>query len=198
MRILCFLIVLLFIACSSKLKVVEIRNEAGKLIEKYTQNVETQQREGESELYASDGKLLEKSYYKNGQLHGERILYHENEKIQVIERYDNGEFKGLYQAYYDNGQLEIEGKYIDGQMNGKWKRYYTSGELMEIVTFVSNYENGPFVEYHKNGKIKTEGKYLDGDNEQGELKMYDEEGMLIRKMDCNKGICKTIWTAEKS
>jgi len=78
----------------------------------------------------------------------------------------------------------------------KWKRYYDSGELMEIVNFVENEENGPFVEYYKNGNKKATGNYLDGDNEHGELELFDEQGELIKKMNCNKGICRTSWTKE--
>ena len=36
--------------------------------------------------------------------------------------------------------------------------------------------------------------YLDGDNEHGELKLFDEQGVLTKKMNCDKGICRTSWT----
>ena len=66
---------------------------------------------------------------------------------------------------------------------------------MEEVTFGDdNKENGPFREFHENGQLKTEGSYLDGDNEHGELKKYDENGELTETMDCQRGICRTVWT----
>lgn len=78
-------------------------------------------------------------------------------------------------------------------MTGVWKTYYETGELKEEVSFVDNNENGPFKEYHKNGKTKYEGTYKDGDHEEGEMKVYNEDGEIIKKLDCKKGICNTVW-----
>jgi len=78
-------------------------------------------------------------------------------------------------------------------MEGKWKTYYPSGKLKEVVTFVDNEENGPFVEYYENGKIKAEGTYIDGDNEHGLLLLYNPFGVLYKKMQCDHGKCRTIW-----
>jgi antitoxin component YwqK of YwqJK toxin-antitoxin module len=83
--------------------------------------------------------------------------------------------------------------YKDGAMEGPWKRYYPSGQLMETVQFSNNEENGPFVEYYENGNLKAEGQYYHGDNEHGLLKLYAENGELIRKMECDSGRCRTIW-----
>jgi len=165
--------------CSSETKTVEVQNDAGIVIERYIQNIATTKKEGKSELFDDNGQLLETAFYKNGQLEGERILYHANGAIQAIEPYENGVFKGDFQAFYENKQLELTGKYENGMMNGEWKRYYDSGELMEIV---------------KNGKTKTTGTYLEGDNEHGELQLFDEHGELTKKMTCNKGTCRTSWT----
>ena len=51
------------------------------------------------------------------------------------------------------------------------------------------------MEYFRNGNLKAEGSYLDGDNEHGLLKLYDETGRLIRKMECEQGVCRTFWRA---
>ncbi|MEM6320585.1 MAG: toxin-antitoxin system YwqK family antitoxin [Bacteroidota bacterium] len=185
------------IACSSRTKLVEVKNDDGQLIERYLQNKETKEREGKSESFDSQGRLLEVAFYKNGELNGERKLYHENGEVQAIEPYKDGQFEGIYQAFYENGQLELEGNYEQSQMTGQWKRYYPTGELMEIVTFVESEENGPFIEYYKNGQLKAKGTYLDGDNEHGELQLFDENGELAKKMDCQKGVCKTVWTSEQ-
>ena len=193
-----FVLGIILTACSSKTKTIEVQNEAGVIIERYVQNVATTQKEGKSELFDDNGQLLETAFYENGQLQGERTLYHENGAIQAIEFYENDIFTGNFQAFYENKQLELTGKYINGQMDGEWKRYYDSGELMEIVTFVENEENGPFIEYYKNGKTKAAGNYLAGDNEHGELKLFDENGELIKKMNCNKGLCQTSWTKEEN
>ncbi len=188
---------LLFFACSPSTETIEIKNEAGILTERYTQDTKTELRVGVSYHYFEDGTVQDESNYTNGILDGERKLYYENGKLQAIERYDKGIFAGTYQAFYENDSLELEGQYVSGIMSGAWKRYYKSGQLMEVVVFEKNEENGPFIEYYENGKTKAEGTYLNGDNEHGELKLYDETGELERRMNCLMGRCETIWQREE-
>ena len=82
-------------------------------------------------------------------------------------------------------------------MYGEWKRYYPNGQLMEVVTFAENAENGPFVEYYKNGNKKAEGTYRNGE-ENGLLKKFSLAGEHIRSMNCEDGICRTIWKADNA
>ena len=91
----------------------------------------------------------------------------------------------------------MEGVYINNQIEGVWFKYYPTGELMEEVHFSKNLENGPFKEYYKNGQLSVEGHYKDGDNEHGELKFYSEDGAHIKTMDCDRGMCRTIWKLEE-
>ena len=143
------------------------------------------------------GTWWKKAFYINDTLHGTRILYGEKADTQIVENYEMGRFEGPFLAYYENGQLELSGEYADNTMSGEWKRFYKTGELMEVVAFKDNKENGPFIEYYENGNIKAEGEYLDGDHEHGLLKMYNEAGVLVKKMQCDKGICSTIWELGK-
>ena len=61
---------------------------------------------------------------------------------------------------------------------------------------VQNEENGPFKEYHLNGNLKAVGNYLNGPNEDGNLKVYDENGDLEREMECTAGICHSIFSRD--
>lgn len=90
----------------------------------------------------------------------------------------------------------MESNYVKNEMIGKSRRFYKNGQLEEEVTFSNSNENGPFVEYYENGNLKAEGSYKGGDMEDGELKLYDENGVLERKMDCVVGRCTTIWRSE--
>ena len=125
-------------------------------------------------------------------------MYHANGDTLLVETYANGAFEGAYRQYYENGILQLQGQFVNNMATGEWRQYYDSGELMEIVTFAENAENGPFSEYFPNGNLKAEGAYLNGDNEHGELKLYNEQGVLVRKMDCDEGVCRTVWSAEKT
>jgi antitoxin component YwqK of YwqJK toxin-antitoxin module len=182
--------------CGSNLQLVEDKDEEGKVTAQYTIDPKTEQKEGMYKSYDTGGKIIEEAVYKKDQLDGERKVYYEDGSVQSIETFVADEHNGRFLSFYDNGKVELQGDFIDGKMEGEWRSYYRNGQLKEIVPFVNNNENGAFIEYHQNGKLKAEGTYLDGDNENGELKLYDENGQLERIMQCNKGVCKTTWTSE--
>ncbi len=138
--------------------------------------------------------LREESNYVNDTLHGTRVIFDGEGRKEIEEQYQMGVFSGLYRTFYADGNVELEGHYANGEMSGIWIKHYPNGGIMERVTMKENNENGPFVEYHPNGKLKAEGTYRDGDREHGELKLYDEEGLLKRTMMCQDGFCNTTWS----
>lgn len=192
----CLSLLLFFTACSN-LETVENKDGSGNLTEKFTKDKKTGKREGQYLSFYPNGQKLEESWYVNDSLHGERKLFYENGKVESIEHHEHGQYVGSFQKFNENGQLTNEGQYANNEMTGVWKRWYDTGELREEVTFAANAENGPFKEFHQNGKPKAEGTYLNGENEQGELKMYDEAGDLVEKKYCEYGNCKTSWSKEK-
>lgn len=195
-----WLSVLLFsmlLSACSQLETVENKNDQGVLMEKYTRRKDNFAKEGKYQSFHPNGKLFEESWYVNDTLDGERKLYYESGALQSVEHLDRGSYDGVYRKFYENGQISNEGQYVDNEMSGIWKRYFETGELMEEVTFAQNNENGPFVIFHKNGKPSVKGTYENGDNEQGELLKYDENGELLEKMYCQYGACATTWSREK-
>lgn len=190
-------IILIAFACKSNIETVENTNSAG-YTERYDRRKSDFAKEGKYVKIDPQGVMVEESEYTNDTLNGYRILYYESGDTQVVEKYEMGTFSGFYKVYYPGGQVKLAGQYQRNRMTGQWKGYYENGQLKEVVTFKENNENGPFIEYHPNGNLKAEGTYQDGDNEQGELKIYDEDGKLAKTMMCNRGICKTTWEAENS
>jgi len=182
-------------AVSAGLELVEQTDGFGYLV-RYQRRIADGVRQGRYQRIGPAGVLREEAYYLADTLHGPRVLFHPSGDTLSIEHYHRGAFEGPYRQYYENGELQLAGQYQNNEVSGKWHQYYDSGELMEIVTFEHNVEKGPFVEYYRNGNLKAEGAYLDGDYEHGLLKLYDESGALVRKMDCEQGVCRTIWQAE--
>lgn len=174
------------------LEMIKSTDEDGNLVT-FSKRTNGDAKEGVYRKMTPDSVLMEVAFYENDTLEGARILFSEKGDTQVVETYRRGIFDGPYNAYHANGQLEFSGKYENNAMEGTWKRFYDSGMLMETVTFAGNDENGPFVEYNENGTLKAEGNYKGGDNEDGELKVYDENGVLLKTMLCDNGMCKTIW-----
>ena len=148
----------------------------------------------ETQKLEPNGTLYEEATYKADTLEGKRTIYYKNGNPEIIENYKRGVLSGTYQTFYEEGGNDIVGEYDNGVMTGVWKRHYPSGQVMELVTFSDNLENGPFTEFHENGKLKAEGQYAGGNREQGLLKLYDENGELYKRMECDDGICRTVWT----
>ncbi len=188
---------LIILAGCSRTETIEIKDDKGRLSEKYNQDKKTGQKQGLYQSFFENGKLKEQATYSNGELNGERTFYFVNGNLLSKEFHEKGLFSGKYQKFHEDGQLSGEGLYENNEMTGTWKRWYPDGHLMEEVTFAANQENGPFREFHPNGKLKTEGQYLNGEYEHGELKKYDENGELYERMYCENGICLTVWNIEK-
>ncbi|MCB0551699.1 MAG: toxin-antitoxin system YwqK family antitoxin [Phaeodactylibacter sp.] len=189
------LLALLF-ACQRNTEQVEAEDSYG-YTEKYERKKSDFARHGRYEKFNADGVKVEEAHYSNDTLDGLRVLYYDNGDTQVVETHRMGIFEGPYRAYYEQGQLEQEGQYEANVMYGEWKRYYPDGQLMEVVTFADNTENGPFVEYYKNGNKRAEGTYRNGE-EQGLLKKFSLAGEHIRSMNCEDGVCRTIWKVDNA
>ena len=193
-RLLAILVIVLFSSCE-KLDRVERRNDAGIVVERYSRDPVDSTRSGLYEAFDDNGLLIERAEYDRDQLNGERRLYFPSGELQYVETYEGGKYQGPYKAYYPDGTLQLEGQYVDDVALGLWTGYYPDGEKKEEVTFADNAENGPFREWYSNGAIKAEGNYADGDKEQGELLLYDLQGKVQKRMYCEAGICRTVWTA---
>ncbi|MFT4761224.1 MAG: antitoxin component YwqK of YwqJK toxin-antitoxin module [Paraglaciecola sp.] len=191
-----FALTFLWACGDGNMEVIENKNDAGVVIEKYTRKNDDFAKEGKYEAFFENGKVLETANYVNDVLDGERKIYREDGSVETVEHYENGQFSGLYQDLHSNGKVKFEGQYTDNTMGGLWKGYYESGALKEEVMMANNDENGPFKEYHENGKLASEGVYLNGAFEKGELKIYDENGELTNRKMCHLGICRDIWTKE--
>ncbi|MEM1216175.1 MAG: toxin-antitoxin system YwqK family antitoxin [Bacteroidota bacterium] len=200
MRLLNFALVLILLgcclmACKDTTEAVTETDEYGNTVT-YNRDKETYGREGLYRVTSPDGTRMEEAQYVANTLSGLRILYHENGDTNIVETYVGDAFDGPYRVYGENGQLRQVGQYAKNEMTGEWRTFYANGQLKEAVQFANNQENGPFIEYHENGNLAAEGQYLDGDHEHGELKVYDENGELQRRMECERGRCTTVWRAE--
>lgn len=202
MRLLFLCSLMVLAACRSELETVETTDEDGYQIQ-YTRSKTDYAKQGKYISYFPDGTVYEEAEYLNDTLHGSRKLYYENGKLSVVENYKRGKFISPFLKYFESGEVQIEGSYENNKASGIWKRYYKNGQLMEVVNLRDNEEYGPFEEYYENGKKKAEGEYAGTDEdtgkplEQGVLKLYNEQGELIKEMNCNRGTCLTTWKKEE-
>ena len=185
---------LLWFSCREATETIEVKDERGKVVERFEILKKSKLRHGLYERFYSTDTLAEVQHYDHEQPIGEHILYYENGKMQQLTTLNpKGEFEGICKSFFETGTLQSEGKYSHNAMNGEWKFYFPSGELKEVVNFVDNTENGAFTEYFQNGKIAAKGTYKN-EKEEGSLELFNEDGSLKRRMNCESGICKTVFT----
>jgi len=198
MRISIFLLFLLslIVSCKPGTKKVVYEHPEGYFREVY-HVINDSVKHGSYYKYMANGTLVDSSFYENGLLHGTRKIYAPDGYLIITESYVMGDFEGPYKTYYPSGPVKKWQQYQQNKIQGEVKEFYEDGTLKAIVQFVDNLENGPFIEYYPNGKVHWEGFYQGGDFEQDTLNEFDEEGMLLRKLYCDQGICQTIWTPEK-
>ena len=193
-----FLFLLSLISCSKRPIIVQEFSDSGLLYKEYEIDQDSL-KHGLYLVYHDDGEtLFEKSTYDFDLLHGKRTLFYSNGQIEIEEYYNHGLIIDTLYVYFANGSIQRKVPYEDGTIEGVLTSYYEVGGVKEHVTFSNNAENGPFVEYYKNGQIHWSGKYLNGDNEFGELLEFDSLGTLIKKMQCDSNaICSTTWKVDE-
>lgn len=164
-------------------------------------NERTKQKHGWYREYdTKTNVLLYERYYENDRLEGEEKIYFPSGALEVQLAYKNGQHHGPFKYLYEDGQLKQEGEYKDGKIAGMLKTYYPDGTLKDEVMHQDGLTKGPFKEYNPNGTIKAEGTFTSKSDreelEQGLLLLYDENGVLNKKMICKESTCCTIWTLE--
>lgn len=176
-----------------RIELVKIIAPDGRVEGKYKQIRRTEQRHGFYRLYHENGQLSLEMFYKNGKLQGETKTWYPNGHLESLAHVENDAYEGPFMYWYPTDTLKQEGTYINNDIEGNLKTYYPNGVLKEIVFFSESAENGPYVLYHQNGKIKEEGHFIEGPKLNGLILQYDGEGVLMRKLNCEKNVCDTIW-----
>jgi antitoxin component YwqK of YwqJK toxin-antitoxin module len=174
----------------------EFFDERGDLL--VTGEYKNGKKEGIWKEYHDDGKELhfQESYMDGKILDGSWESYHDNGKIKPKGYYYKGKKHGLWESFDENGTLDISGSFKNGSRDGFFQRYY-NGKVFERYLFYSPVD----VEYecfHKSQeiKIKHKGSFRNSEYD-GIWVEYDENGVLIKKREFNKGWYKVNWFSSK-
>lgn len=184
---------LCFACTGNPLETIETKDDQGR-VERYQRRTKDFAKAGLYQKFHPNGKVYQEAHYTNDTLDGECRYFRADGSLETVERYAHGLLQGKYEGYYENNQLRIEQMYVNGALEGWSMAYYPNGKMKEKVMLRNNEEDGPFTEYHENGQPKAEGRYTpgaDGPLEQGELKEYNEQGVLVRVANCVDGVCLT-------
>lgn len=164
---------------------------------------------GYVEDYYSNGQLLHKGYYVDGQLTNYKNYYPNGNKERYYRHIDLN--KSKLSLYYSDGVLKSEIVYFD-KNPVKWEDYYPSGKLEYEEVYDKSYEyykkkNSYFKdgtpksileldnkkkllyikqEYFENGQVKMEGQIRYNQaiydyQKIGKWKIYNKDGKLIKE-----------------
>ena len=86
--------------------------------------------DGEKVVYYTNGKVAERSNFKNGKLNGENLIYSEQGVLLKSFQYDNDQLHGPVKYFDAEGKPLAEGEYKRDRKHGFWK-YYKNGKLVE-------------------------------------------------------------------
>ena len=140
--------------------------------------------------YYSNGKRkLEGYYYSTVDSQGKpwyaavgkQTKYYKTGIVQGVQYFKDGVPHGKCEAYTEAGVLNKVFYYVDGKLDGPYTFYYPDGKVMRTGTFKNDMDYGPSTRYHANGKLYMEESYNEQGVQEGEVKTYDEQGILIKQ-----------------
>lgn len=126
-------------------------------------------------------------YYENGVIIGKEIVDPNTGSVKYTGKTRNGKCK-LYDLY---GNMIVENTYINGEPFGTAKSYFDNGKIsgIAIIKKSSGLLITNFKFFNRKGVLIREGKKVDYKLE-GELKIYDENGVLMCVETYENGIMK--------
>lgn len=139
--------------------------------------------------YFDNGKIKTESLdFVYSKEHANQIIKSYNEKGVLIAQanFKGGNQTGIIKVYDEYGDIESEQSYKDGIKDGITK-FYDDGIITEEVEFRNDLRNGLTKIYHSNGQLRAKVYYLDGNQADGVVDSYDENGNLFKRANIKDG-----------
>jgi antitoxin component YwqK of YwqJK toxin-antitoxin module len=156
-------------------------------IENMGENNERGERTGEWSFFNENGKLVEKTYYKNDLENGDYEIYDVDGYLEVKGTKKNNKKYGRELIYFQSGQIASIGNYINDKKVGLWENFSSRGNIIERNNYKMGVLDGTHEEYFLNGIISQKGNYVNG-KKVGFWDYYTEKGNHYRRELYKNGI----------
>lgn len=114
-------------------------------------------------------------------------------KIAFKGVYNHGLREGKFRTYYlESGELQFDNSFVNDKLQGIQKAYSKSGILLWVANYTNGIKTGKETKYYPNGSIKAELNYTDEGELEGNIKVYDEQGNLLKQNIISKPSERTI------
>ena len=151
--------------------------------------VQKGKQDGLIKLFSPENEIRLSYSLKNGKKQGEEIFYYpsidtelpESKKMSI--QWNDDMIHGMVKTWYKSGKLESQKEWARNKKNGASCGWYEEGNLM----FIEEYENDVLLEgqYFKKSASEPISTIVQGN---GVATLYDEHGILIRKVIYHKGV----------
>jgi uncharacterized protein len=110
------------------------RNEPGDLL-KNRMHYENGIRDGLTQNFDKDGKVLREGNYKDGKRDGQWLLKYDQANTKYVGSFKDGKREGEFKEFRKDGTVRSVGYYRDDKKSGIWKQYDKSGKELEQKAF---------------------------------------------------------------
>ena len=153
-------------------------------LQEYTNGVQ----EGEVQVFAKAGGIVQKYRTKNGYKHGEEYWYYDRltsgqqPKPKLMVTWYAGKIQGVTKTWFPNGNQESLREMSNNNKNGMSTAWYEDGNIM----LIEEYEKDKILkgEYYKKGDFVPVSQVIEG---RGTATLYDADGSYLRKIEYNRG-----------
>ena len=143
-------------------------------------------RNGQYEEWDDNGKLLERSSWKDGKLDGLYEEWDDNGRPRIRSNYKDGNRNGLHETWFDNGQLRERSSWKDNNRNGLSEAWYSNGQLSKRTNYKDGKLDGLHEEWYFNGQLSERTNYKD-DNRNGLSEAWYSNGQLSERTNYKDG-----------
>ena len=147
---------------------------------KETYRTRFNKKEGEYILYSSDGIVLLKTNYKNGEIEGLCQIFYITGRLEYEIYYKNELKNGIYKKFHHYHGLKEKGYYLNDKREGKYIEYYSRGNIKVISNFKNDKLEGKYIEYYPNKQILKKCFYKN-DRNYGLYETFYDNGQIRSK-----------------
>jgi antitoxin component YwqK of YwqJK toxin-antitoxin module/Tfp pilus assembly protein PilF len=149
--------------------------------------------DGIVKTFFADGTIRSEMNFSNGLRNGRTKEYFADGSDSRVTNFLNGKEHGEFLDYSELGKLLVSGQYTNGIQTGHWTNFYSTGEKLREGDYTSKgYRVGPWKEYHRNGNLETEATYGKKGVLNGELYMYDDDGIKYNHNTYKSGVIQQM------
>ncbi|MBR8801716.1 toxin-antitoxin system YwqK family antitoxin [Porphyromonas levii] len=134
------------------------------------------------EEWYANGRLMERSQWRNGKRDGLTEYWHSNGQLEERGHWGNGKREGLSERWHEDGSPWIRSSYKEDKLDGLKERWYRNGQLEERSHWRNGGKHGLLERWHPNGRLSLRRHFKD-DQKHGLYEEWHPNGQLFFRVN---------------